>query len=231
MFLFTLTITQKFILKINLKFFLLGKFFKKIKNPQMNRELVIDGTDHVAGKLAAFVAKKALEGYKIHVLCAEKLVFTGPMHRRVSMYKSYLNKRNVVNPARGAFHYKEPSKYFRKIFRNMACRRTVRGKEAANRISVYEGIPKEFENVERSVVIKALRKVTCSPERKYIYLGDLLSQFGWHHANLTESLKNDLLKREEDFIKKKNFDISEISKLKESKSFQNEVEKMLSEFL
>ncbi|ELA42178.1 uncharacterized protein VICG_00821 [Vittaforma corneae ATCC 50505] len=33
----------------------------------MQRELVIDGTDHVVGKLAAFVAKKALGG--MHYTC------------------------------------------------------------------------------------------------------------------------------------------------------------------
>lgn len=197
----------------------------------MNRELVIDGTDHVAGKLGAFIAKKALEGYNIHVLCSERLVFTGPMHRRFSMYKSYLNKRNIVNPARGAFHYKEPSKYFRKVFRNMACRKTVRGKEAANRISVYEGIPKQFENVERVVVPKALRKVTCDPSRKYIYLGDLLSSFGWHHAELTASLKNDLLKREAEFQNNIELKTKKIEDMKASATFKKEVEMKMAEFL
>jgi len=196
----------------------------------MNKELIIDGTDHVAGKLAAFIAKKALEGYTIHVLCAEKLVFTGPMHRRVSMYKSYLNKRNVVNPARGAFHYKEPSKYFRKVFRNMACRKTVRGKEAANRISVYEGIPKQFENVERLVVPKALREVTTDIDRKFIYLGDLLSKFGWNCATLCESLKEDLLAREKMLKEKALKQKSEIENLKESESFKAEVDKKMSQY-
>lgn len=197
----------------------------------MNRVLVIDGSDHVAGKLGAFIAKKALEGFAIHVLCAESLVLTGPMSRRVSMYKSYLNKRNVVNPARGAFHYKEPSKYFVKMFRNMACRRTIRGKVAAARIFVYEGIPKEFENIERSLVPKALRKVTCSPERKYNSLGSLLSQFGWHYAELTESLKKDLLSRESTIATKKINELDRISELKKTDSFRSNVEKKLAEFL
>lgn len=196
----------------------------------MNKELVIDSTDHVAGKLAAFVAKKALEGYSIHVLCSESIVFTGKMERHVAAYKSYLNKRNIVNPERGAFHYKEPSKYFRKVFRNMACRRTVRGKEAAARISVYEGIPKQFENVERLVVPKALRKVVTNTDRKYITLGDLLSQFGWQYASLTKTLKDELLQREAESKSQQNQRQEEVKKVVESPSFKSEVEKAMLKF-
>lgn len=197
----------------------------------MDRKLVIDGTGHVAGKLAAFIAKKALEGYTIHVLCADSIVFTGPMHRMISIYKSYLNKRNVVNPARGTFHYKEPSKYFRKVFRNMACRKTVRGKEAANRIFVYEGIPKQFENVERLVVPKALQEVTSNVNRKFIYLGDLLAKFGWNYAKLTKSLKDDLLAREEEFKSKVRAQELEVENLKASEAVKAEVEKRMAEFV
>jgi len=196
----------------------------------MNRELIIDGTDHVAGKLGAFIAKKALEGYTIHVLCAESLIFTGPMHRHVAMYKSYLNKRNVTNPARGAFHYKEPSKYFRKVFRNMACRKTVRGKAAASRIFVYEGIPKQFEGVERLMVPKAHRKVTTNPERKYIHLGELLSQFGWQYATLCDELKEDLLCREAAAKSEDEKQTEKIAQLTASESFKNEVKQKMAEF-
>lgn len=195
----------------------------------MNRELVIDGTDHVAGKLAAFIAKKALEGYTIHVVCAESIVLTGPMHRHVAMYRSYLNKRNIVNPARGAFHYKEPSKYFRKIFRNMTGRRTTRGKEAANRISVYEGIPKQFENVERMVVPRALREVTTDISRKFVTLGQLLCQFGWHHAELTKSLKESLLAREAETKSKLEEQRKRTESIIASGSFREEVEKRMAE--
>lgn len=196
----------------------------------MNKELVIDAADHVAGKLGAFIAKKALEGYTIHVLRSEKIVFTGDKHRHMSIYKSYLNKRNIVNPERGAFHYKEPSKYYRKVFRNMACRRTVRGKEAANRISVYEGIPKQFENVERMVVPSALRKAVTDTSRKYVTLGELLSNFGWHYAELTETLTNDLLERENaakaSEMKKK----EEVAKIVSSSEFKSEVEKKMAQY-
>lgn len=196
----------------------------------MNRELVIDGTDHVAGKLAAFIAKKALEGHTVHVLCAESIVLTGPMHRHVAMYRSYLNKRNIVNPARGAFHYKEPSKYFRKIFRNMTGRRTARGKEAANRISVYEGIPKQFESVERLVVPKALREVTTDINRKFVTLGDILSRFGWHYAELTKSLKESLLAREAEAKSRSEERRREIESLIASSSFRSEVERRMADF-
>lgn len=196
----------------------------------MKRELVIDASEHVAGKLAAYIAKKALEGYTIHVLCSESIIFTGPMHRHVARYKSYLNKRNIVNPARGAFHYKEPSKYFRKVFRNMACRKTVRGSEAANRIFVYEGIPKQFEGVERMIVPKAHRKVTTNPDRKFIYLGDLLVQFGWQYAELNKKLKEELLARETKSKQEAEQKSQKLEELISSASFKSEVEKKMAQY-
>lgn len=195
----------------------------------MNRDLVIDASEHVVGKLAAFVAKKALEGYTINILCSEKMIFTGTMERHAAMYKSYCNKRNIVNPIKGAFHYREPSKYFRKVFRNMACRKTVRGSEAANRIFVYEGIPKQFEGVERMIVPQAHRKVVTNTERKFIYLGDLLTKFGWHYSELCDKLKQDVLAREEEARKIAEKKEEAVKQLVSSADFRKEVEKRMAE--
>lgn len=164
----------------------------------MDKTLIIDGTNHVAGKLAAFIAKKLLRGYSITVLAVENVRFTGPLHRHIGKYKSFKEKRSPYNPERGAFHWSEPSKYFKnKLFRGMVPRKTKRGTCAINGLTCYEGIPKQFEGAERVVVPKALFEVTTSGDRKSCTLGEVLSHFGWAHADLAKSLTEELRKREE----------------------------------
>ncbi|RZF44429.1 hypothetical protein LSTR_LSTR017247, partial [Laodelphax striatellus] len=56
-------------------------------------------------------------------------------------YLSFLRKRCNVNPARGPFHYRAPSKIFFRTVRGMIPHKTDRGKKALKRLKAYEGIP------------------------------------------------------------------------------------------
>lgn len=197
----------------------------------MDRSLVIDASEHIVGKLAATVAKKLLKGYKVTVLCIESARFTGPLHRQIGKYKSFKEKRAPYNPERGSFHWSEPSKYFKfKLFRGMVARKTKRGTCAINNLTVFEGIPKQFEGVERSIVPKALLKVTTDVERPSCTLGELLSNFGWHHAELAKSLTNNLKAREA----KENVARAEVESKKNAlmsdNAFNAEVDRRMAEF-
>lgn len=110
-------------------------------NNTTDRHIVVDATGHIVGKLASKIAKKLLEGYTVAVVACENAIFTGPLERHILKYKAWKQKRCVVNPQRGAFHYKEPSKYFFKVLRTMVQRKTNRGGEALRRLTCYEGIP------------------------------------------------------------------------------------------
>lgn len=77
-----------------------------------NRAIIIDGKNHLLGRLASIVAKKLLQGDKVVVLRAEEIVISGNFHRSKLKYMSFLRKRCNINPARGAFHYRAPGKIF-----------------------------------------------------------------------------------------------------------------------
>ncbi|KAI4292871.1 large subunit ribosomal protein L13Ae [Pancytospora philotis] len=197
----------------------------------MEKTLVIDASEHVVGKLAAVVAKKLLKGYKVTVLCIESARFTGPLHRQVGKYKSFKEKRAPYNPERGSFHWSEPSKYFKhKLFRGMVPRKTARGAAAIANLTVYEGIPKQFENVERSMVPKALLKVTTDVSRPSCTLGELLSNFGWHHAKLCQSLVDALKTREAEFNAAKAETDAKRDTLVGDNAFISEVDRRMAEF-
>lgn len=197
----------------------------------MDKTIIIDGADHVAGKLAAAVAKKLLKGYKITILAVENVRFTGPLHRQVGKYRSFKEKRAPYNPERGSFHWSEPSKYFKlKVFRGMVARKTKRGTCAIDNLTCYEGIPKQFECVERSVVPKAMLKVTTDCNRASCTLGELLSKFGWHHAELSNSLTTNLRKREEEARAIRREEDAKVSSLVRDGAFVAEVNKRMAEF-
>nr|6ZU5_LO0 Chain LO0, uL13 [Paranosema locustae] len=194
----------------------------------INKEIIVDGTGHIAGKLGTYIAKKLLEGYTITVLCAESIVLTGPIHRTKLRYKDYLNKRCLVNPLRGPFHYKEPSKLFMRLVKRMVPYKKKRGAAALQRLQVFEGIPEKFENTERSICPRALLEYCANPIRKSATYGKLLSEFGWKHLNITEEMKKKVLQREEKAKKEKDARMEEIQRIRESSSFNKEVEEIMS---
>lgn len=56
------------------------------------KEIVIDGKGHLMGRLAAIVAKELLNGQRIVVVRAEKIVLSGSLYRRRLDYLEFKNK-------------------------------------------------------------------------------------------------------------------------------------------
>lgn len=194
---------------------------------EKREHIVIDATGHVAGKLAAKVAKRLLEGSRVTVVCAEETVFAGSLEKSVEKFKDYLHKRCVVNPRRGPFHLREPRMHLQKMVRRMMLYKTYRGREALKRLVVYEGIPRELENQERVKVGSALFKYTVNTSKnsRSVKLGTLLSMFGWKHGEITKRLTDELRERERDTLRKK--EDSSAERLRETKEFQDEVSRRL----
>ncbi|CAD25327.1 60S RIBOSOMAL PROTEIN L13A (L16) [Encephalitozoon cuniculi GB-M1] len=193
---------------------------------EKKEHVIIDATGQVAGKLAAKVAKLLLEGVRVTVVCAEEAVFVGSLERAMDKFKQYLNKRCLVNPRRGPFHFREPRMHLAKIIRRMISYKKPRGKAAMSRLATYEGIPRELEGQPRYKVTCAFVKYTGNPNR-YVTLGKLLSMFGWKHAEAAKSLTDELKERESlASLQKKDLD-KKIEELKTDKNFENEVNRRL----
>uniref|UniRef100_A0A2K5XQG9 60S ribosomal protein L13a n=1 Tax=Mandrillus leucophaeus TaxID=9568 RepID=A0A2K5XQG9_MANLE len=77
--------------------------------------LELDGGGHFLGRLAAIVAKQVLLGRKVVVLRCEGINISGSFYRNNLKHLAFLRK----NPSRGPYHFRAPSRIFR---------RTVRGK-------------------------------------------------------------------------------------------------------
>ncbi|KAJ3005487.1 60S ribosomal protein L16B [Thoreauomyces humboldtii] len=153
------------------------------------KEVVIDGKGHLLGRLASIVAKQLLNGQKIVVVRAEEINITGPFFRNKLKYMAFLRKRCIVNPKRGVFHFRAPSRIFWRTVRGMVPHKTPRGAAALERLRVFEGVPPPFDKQKRLVVPAALRVLRLSPGRKYTVLKRISSEFGWKYQDVVERLE------------------------------------------
>jgi len=142
------------------------------------------------GRLAATVAKAALQGNRVIVLRAELINLSGNFYRNKLKYLSFLRKRCNVNPKRGPFHYRAPSEIFKRAVRGMVPHKTQRGKDALRRLKVFEGMPPPYDKKKRVVVPQSMRIMCLKPGRKYCYLGRLSTEVGWKYADVVKTLEN-----------------------------------------
>ncbi|RKP04353.1 hypothetical protein CXG81DRAFT_29062 [Caulochytrium protostelioides] len=153
------------------------------------KEIVIDGKDHLMGRLGSIVAKQLLNGHKVTVVRCESLVMTGHFYRTKLKYQAFLRKRCLVNPRKGPYHFRAPSRMFARLVRGMVPHKTARGSSALNRLHCYEGVPPAYNKVARQVVPDALRALRLPPNRKVTVISRLATEMGWKYAGVVEKLE------------------------------------------
>ncbi|RWS17990.1 60S ribosomal protein L13a-like protein [Dinothrombium tinctorium] len=153
------------------------------------KPLLIDARNHLLGRLAAVVAKALLQGQKVVVVRCEGINISGSFYRNKLKYLDFLRKRCNINPKRGPYHYRAPSKIFWRTVRGMLPHKTKRGDAALMRLRVHEGIPPPYDKKKRMVVPSALRILKLNPRRKYCTLGRLSHEVGWKYQSVIETLE------------------------------------------
>ncbi|ORZ19922.1 60S ribosomal protein L16 [Absidia repens] len=152
--------------------------------------VVIDGKGHLLGRLAAIIAKQALNGQKVVVVRCEALNVSGEFFRNKLKYHAYLRKRCLVNPNHGAFHFRAPSRILYKALRGMVPHKTARGAAALDRVKLFEGVPPPYDRVKRVVVPDALRALKLKPGRKYTTIGRISHEVGWKYQDVVAKLED-----------------------------------------
>jgi large subunit ribosomal protein L13Ae len=114
---------------------------RKIKSTAMfEKQIVVDGKDHILGRLASYVAKELINGQRIVVVRAERIILSGSLFRRRVQFTEFLHKRMLHNPRRALQHYKSPSRIFWKAVRGMLPHKTPRGAAALGRYFIERRI-------------------------------------------------------------------------------------------
>lgn len=191
------------------------------------KRLIIDGKGHIVGRLAAYIAKSLREGYSIVVVRTEGAIFSSPIERMVSIYKDKKRKRCLVNPKKGPFHFKEPSRAFKRIVRGMLNYKGAQGAADYARLKAYDGIPLEYELEERVVITHALAETKLNPVTKTTTLGDICVSMGWTNAGLLQKFEDERLKRATVAQKEKEQREQKKQELLSSGAFKKELESIL----
>ncbi len=140
------------------------------KKKEKAEELIIDGNNAILGRLASFVAKKALSGEKINIVNSEKILVSGS---EKNVLKRYLKKRaRGGSIQKGPFFPRQPERILRRTIRNMLPYKKNRGKEAYKRIRCYLSVPKKFEGKK---FIKSSRK------NAGVSLKKIAKRIGWQN--------------------------------------------------
>ncbi|MEA3378743.1 MAG: 50S ribosomal protein L13 [Nanoarchaeota archaeon] len=135
--------------------------------------MIIDGTDIIIGRLAAYVAKKSLEGEKIDIINAEKTIITGS---KKDVFGKYKHRRERGTPSAGPFFPRKANLILKRTIRGMLPYKKSRGEEALKRIKCFIGVPKIFEGKE----FKTLKSLSIAKleTKKYLTLSKLAKLLG-----------------------------------------------------
>jgi len=153
--------------------------------------VIIDGKDHLLGRLASVVAKELLKGASVCVVRCEDLCISGPFFRNKLRFRNFIAKRMNTNPSRGPFHSKSPSTIFARTVRGMLPYKTLRGTNAFMRLKAYEGVPHDLHGKPRKVCPEAVRCLRLTTGRKFTRMSRLSTEFGWKHKELVAKLESE----------------------------------------
>ncbi|HJS83452.1 MAG TPA: 50S ribosomal protein L13 [Nitrososphaera sp.] len=146
---------------------------KKTAGP---KQIVVDATNCIAGRMCSHVSKLLLQGNKVAIVNAEKAMLSGDRYMTIELYKEHLEINSVTNPIHGPFHPRRPDTILSKMVRGMVPKRKTSGLEAHQRLRVYIGLPDEMKDTKlESFADSKIRK----PESYYITVGEVAKQIGW----------------------------------------------------
>ena len=132
--------------------------------------LVIDASDHILGRLAIVVAKRALSGERVVIVNVEKAVITGRKQQIIERARHALSTRTHQSQERAPKHPRRPDLYARRVVRGMLPWKKSSGKVAFKKVQVYMGVPEKFSSMPMRKISEAdASKLQCS----HITLGEL----------------------------------------------------------
>ncbi len=136
---------------------------------------IIDAEGHILGRLSSYIAKRLLEGERIVVVNAEKVIITGNPE---NVFERYKEKYDRGSKEKGPYFPRHPERIFKRTVRGMLPWKTRRGRDAFRRLRVFMGVPEELKNREFEKVEIALHEKVSKSER-YVMLEDVSKYLGF----------------------------------------------------
>ncbi len=141
-----------------------------------DQHTVVDGTNHIAGRLASNVAKLLLEGKRVSIVNCDKIVISGTRTNIINEYKKFLEISSIIHPEHGPYHPRRPDTIITRMIRGMLPRKKPSGLTAHKRLRAYIGSPKQLKSLKKIQFEKA--KIT-RPASDYTTMAELGRTIGW----------------------------------------------------
>ena len=144
---------------------------------RVDRPVVVDATNHIAGRLASNVAKLLLQGQRVTVVNCEKIMMSGKRETQIREYREFLEINSIINYKHGPVHYRRPDTMMAKMIRQMLpFDRKPSRKLAFARLRTYIGAPNDTKPIEKIQFEKALITRAAS---NYTPLAEICRVIGW----------------------------------------------------
>jgi large subunit ribosomal protein L13 len=138
--------------------------------------IVVDATDHIAGRLSSNVAKLLLKGNRVSIVNCDKIMISGTRSNIINEYREFLEINSINHWKHGPKHPRRPDTIMKKMIRGMLPREKPSGKAAHKRLRTFIGSPKEVKSFNKIKFEKAMIKKSTS---NYTTMADLGRTIGW----------------------------------------------------
>lgn len=138
--------------------------------------VVVDATDHIAGRLASRTAKILLGGSRVSLINCERIMISGSRPSIIGEYRKFLEIASILHPKHGPFHPRRPDTIMTRMIRGMLPRKKPSGMAAHKRLRAYIGVPSELRSHEKTRFEKAMIRGAHS---RYTSMADLGRTVGW----------------------------------------------------
>lgn len=142
-----------------------------------SKQIIVDGSGLILGRLASIVAKKLLEGYKVIVVNVDKVVVSGKPSEVVKAYKqTVLSVRSHHSHKWRPKRPRSPIRLFKDTVWGMLPKHNRRGRDAFKRLRAYVGVPDEFKGKD---LVKFKEADSSRLSRSYVELARIARELGW----------------------------------------------------
>jgi large subunit ribosomal protein L13 len=134
---------------------------------------VIDATNLILGRMAAVIAKRALQGETIIIVNCEKTVISG---NKAEIFEQYRHNRDRGGPFKGPYFPRRADAIIRRTIRGMIPYKQAKGERAYKNITCHIGVPETLANGKFETIEVASIQRLNTP--KYVVLGDITKYIG-----------------------------------------------------
>jgi len=133
---------------------------KKNNSDIKGKEIIIDASNGILGRIASYAAKQAMLGKNVIIVNCNNALLTG--RKRMVIEEYGIARRRGGTSLNGPHFPKHPERLFKRTVRGMLSYTQQRGLDALKRITCYNSVPKEYESTDKISLSRQTKSKTIT---------------------------------------------------------------------